>query len=75
MKYPDQIPIYAHLVCNEALSEETEDAAQHLFQRAVNAGLVRSDEGHEGAGLCFDVTAQVGDGERRPGQLRAKHGR
>ena len=59
MKYPDLIPVYAHLVCNEALSEETEDAAQHLFQRAVNAGLVRSDEGHEGAGLCFDTTIMV----------------
>ena len=59
MKYPDLIPIYAHLVCNEALSEETEDATQHLFQRALDAGLVRSDEGHEGSGLCFDTTMMV----------------
>jgi hypothetical protein len=56
MKKPDLIPIYAHLLCNEALSEVTEDVAQHLFQRAVDAGLLQPDEGHAGSGLCSEPT-------------------
>jgi MerR, DNA binding len=56
MKYPDLIPIYAHVLCNEELSEVTEDIAQHLFQRAVDAGLLQPDEGHEGHGLCSGPT-------------------
>jgi len=56
MRYPDLIPIYAHLLCNEELSEVTEDASQHLFQRAVDAGLLRPDEGHEGRGSCSEPT-------------------
>jgi hypothetical protein len=51
MKSPDLIPIYAHLLCNQALSEVTEDAAQHLFQRAIDAGLLQPDEGD---GLCSE---------------------
>jgi hypothetical protein len=54
MKKPDLIPIYAHLLCNQALSEVTEDAAQHLFQRAVDAGLLQPDEDYEGNGLCSE---------------------
>jgi hypothetical protein len=54
MKSPDLIPIYANLLCNQALSEVTEDAAQHLFQRAVDAGLLQPDEGYEGDGLCSE---------------------
>ena len=56
MERPDLIPLYAHLLCNEELSEEAEDAAQHLFQRAVDAGLLRPDEGHKGPGLCSEPT-------------------
>jgi hypothetical protein len=54
MEHPDLIPVYAHLLCNEELSEVTEDAAQHLFQGAVDAGLLRPDEGYEGPGLCSE---------------------
>jgi hypothetical protein len=56
MKHPDLAPIYAHLLCNEELSEVTEDAAQHLFQRAVDAGLVQPDGGYEGSGPCSEPT-------------------
>jgi hypothetical protein len=56
MKNPDLIPIYAHLLCHEALSEAIEDAAQHLFQRAVDAGLLQPDEGYEGDVLCSEPT-------------------
>lgn len=56
MKYPDLIPIYAHLLCNEALSEATDDAAQHLFQRAFDAGVLRPDEGHEDHASCSEST-------------------
>ena len=44
MKHPDLIPTYAHLLCHEELSEVTEDVAQHLFQRALDAGLLQPDE-------------------------------
>jgi hypothetical protein len=54
MKNPDLIPVYAHVLCNEVLSEATEDAAQRLFQRAVNAGLLQPDEGYEGDVLCSE---------------------
>jgi hypothetical protein len=56
MKHPTLIPIYAHLLCNEDLSEVTEDVAQHLFQRTVDAGLLRHDEGDEGPELCSEPT-------------------
>jgi hypothetical protein len=56
MKHPDLIPIYAHLLCNEELSEVTEDVAQHVFQRAVDAGLFQPDEGYEGPELCSEPT-------------------
>ena len=73
MNHPDLIPLYAHLLCNEELSEATEDAAQHLFQRAVDAGLLQPDEGYEGPGLCseptmmrlLEVTAAAADVELR----------
>jgi hypothetical protein len=48
MRYPDLIPIYAHLLCNEELSEVTEDASQYLFQQAADAGLLQPDEGYKG---------------------------
>jgi hypothetical protein len=54
MRYPDLIPIYAHLLCHEDLSEVTEDASQHLFQRAVDAGLLRPDKGHQDHGSCSE---------------------
>ena len=54
MKYPDLIPIYAHLLCNEDLSEATEDVAQHLFQRAFDARLLQPDEAHEDHGSCSE---------------------
>ena len=56
MKYPDLIPIYAHLLCSEKLSEMTEDVSQHLFQQAVDAGLLQPDEGYEGSGPCSEPT-------------------
>ena len=56
MKHSDLIPIYAHLLCNEELSDVTEDVAQHLFQRAVDAGLLQPDEGYEGPSLCSEPT-------------------
>ena len=56
MRYPDLIPIYAHLLCNEELSEVTEDASQYLFQQAVDAGLLQPDEGYEGHGSCSEPT-------------------
>jgi hypothetical protein len=56
MKHSDLIPIDAHLLCNEELSEATEDAAEHLFQRAVDAGLLQLDEGYEGPSLCSEPT-------------------
>ena len=56
MKYPDLIPIYAHLLCNEELSEVTEDASQHLFQQAADAGLLQPDGGYEGPGPCSEPT-------------------
>jgi len=56
MKHPDLISVYAHLLCNEELSEATEDVSQHLFQRAVDAGLLRPDESYEGPGLCSETT-------------------
>jgi hypothetical protein len=56
MKHPDLIAVYAHLLCNEELSEVAEDVAQHLFQRAVDAGLLRPDEGYEDRGLCSEPT-------------------
>jgi hypothetical protein len=73
MEHPDLIPIYAHLLCNEELSEEAEDVAQHLFQQAVDGGLLRPDVGHEGPGLCSEpmmvrllqVGAAAADGELR----------
>ena len=54
MRYPDLIPIYAHLLCNEELSEVTEDASQYLFQQAVDAGLLQPDEGDKGHGSCSE---------------------
>jgi hypothetical protein len=54
MKYPDRVPIYAHLLCQEELSEIAEDTAQHLFQRAVEAGLVQPDADYEGSGPCSE---------------------
>lgn len=73
MRNPDLIPIYAHLLCNEALSEVTEDVAQHLFQRTVDAGLLHPDEGHENHGSCcepmmtrlLEVSAAAADVELR----------
>jgi len=73
MEHPDLIPIYAHLLCNEELSETAEDAAQHLFQRSLDAGLLQPDEGYEGPGLCseptmmrlLEVTAAAADVELR----------
>ena len=56
MKHPDLIPIYAHLLCNEELSEVAEDVAQHLFQCAVGASLLQPDEGYEGPALCSEPT-------------------
>ena len=56
MNHPDLIPLYAHLLCNEELSEETEDVAQHLFQQAVDAGVLQPDKGHEGPELCSEPT-------------------
>jgi hypothetical protein len=56
MRYPDLIPIYAHLLCNEELSEVTEDASQYLFQQAVEAGLLQPDGGYEGHGSCSEPT-------------------
>ncbi|KAA2212847.1 hypothetical protein [Teichococcus oryzae] len=44
MKHPDLIPTYAHLLCNEKLSEAIEDTSQDLFQQAVHAGLLQPDE-------------------------------
>ena len=55
MKYPDLTPIYAHLLCNEELSEATEDASQHLVQRAVDTGLF-PDAGDEDDGWCSEPT-------------------
>jgi hypothetical protein len=54
MRYPDLIPAYAHLLCNEDLSEATEDVAQHLFQRASDAGLLRPDGGRGDRGSCSE---------------------
>jgi hypothetical protein len=73
LKNPGLIPVYAHLLCNEALSEATEDMAQHLCQRAVDAGLLRPDEGYEGDGTCsepmmirlLEVSAAAADVELR----------
>ena len=56
MERPDLLPVYAHLLCNEELSEATEDIAQHLFQGAVDAGLLQPDKGYEGPGLCSEPT-------------------
>jgi len=56
MQHPDLILIYAHLLCNEELSEVTEDVAQHLFQTTLRAGLLQPDEGHEGPELCSEPT-------------------
>ena len=56
MRYPDLIPIYAHLLCNEDLSEVTEDASQCLFQQAVDAGLLKPEEGYDGHGSCSEPT-------------------
>jgi hypothetical protein len=56
MRYPDLIPIYAHLLCNEDLSEVTEDASQYLFQQALDAGLLRPDKGHQDHGSCSEPT-------------------
>ena len=50
MKHPDLIPLYSHLLCREELSEDAEDASQHLFQMALDAGLLQLDrdfDGHE----------------------------
>jgi hypothetical protein len=58
MKHPTLIPIYAHLLCNEDLSEEAEDVAQHLFQRTVDAGLLRHDEGDEGSEPCSEPCSE-----------------
>jgi hypothetical protein len=52
MKHPDLIQIYAHLLCSEELSEVTEDVSQHLFQQAVDAGLLQPDEDYEDPGPC-----------------------
>jgi hypothetical protein len=54
MKYPDLPPIYAHLLCNEELSEATDDASQHLFQWVADAGLLQPDEEYEGSGPCSE---------------------
>lgn len=56
MRYPDLIPIYAHVLCNEELSEATEDASQQLVQRVVDAGLLQPDECHEGQEPCSEPT-------------------
>jgi hypothetical protein len=56
MRYPDLIPLYAHLLCNEELPEVTEDASQYLFQRAVDAGLLQPGEGYGGHGPCPEPT-------------------
>jgi hypothetical protein len=71
MRHPDFIPAYAHLLCNEEPSEVAEDTAQHLFQRAVDAGLLRPDEDYEGSGPCsepmmmrlLDISAAADDVE------------
>ena len=50
MKHPDLIPLYSRLLCWEELSEDAEDASQHLFQMALDAGLLQLDrdfDGHE----------------------------
>ena len=54
MKNPDLIPTYAHLLCNEVLSEVIEDASQHLLQQAVDAGLLQPDAAYEGHGACSE---------------------
>ena len=56
MRYPDLIPIYAHLLCSEKLSEVTEDASQYLFQQAVDAGLLQPGKGYKGHGSCAEPT-------------------
>lgn len=71
MDRPDLIPIYAHLLCNEALSEAIEDTSQHLFQRAVDAGLLQPEEAYEGSQPCsepmmirlLEVSAAAADAE------------
>ena len=40
MKYPDLIPLYANLLCNETISEELEDVSQYLFQSAVDTRVI-----------------------------------
>jgi hypothetical protein len=54
MKNPDLVLIYAHLLCNEALSEATEDAAQHLFKRTFDLGLVTLGGGHDDQDECSE---------------------
>ena len=41
MKHAELIPLYSHLLCREELSEDAEDASQHLFQMALDAGLLQ----------------------------------
>jgi len=53
-KNPDLVLIYAHLLCNEALSEATEDAAQHLFKRAFDLGLVTYGSDHDDQDECSE---------------------
>jgi hypothetical protein len=53
-KNPDLIPIYAHLLCNEPLSDVTDAAAQHLLQRAIDTGLLRLEGGDEEQELCSE---------------------
>ena len=53
-----------------AASEATEDASQHLVQRAVDAGLLQPDEGDESCSeptmmRLLDVTAAAADLELR----------
>jgi hypothetical protein len=54
MRYPDLIPIYAHLLCNEELSEAIEEVSQYLFHQAVNMGLLKPDEYYEEPILCSE---------------------
>jgi len=56
MRYPDLIPKYAHLLCHEELSEVAEDVSQHLFQHAIDTGLLRLDEDDDASRLCSEPT-------------------
>jgi hypothetical protein len=54
MKHPDLIPIYAHLLCNEELSETVEEVSQYLFQQAAHAGLLQPNEYNNNPMLCSE---------------------